>query len=95
MQGRRVPDVEDPHSTHPRLEPGDYRRTKRGGEWVWECRPPGDHPETVQGNLGKHDITEHDDGTITVSPSILIQTTWAGKPHEWHGYLERGVWREV
>jgi hypothetical protein len=39
-----------------------------------------------------HTIVEHEDGTITVSPSILV-TGSHGK--QWHGYLERGVWREV
>ena len=33
---------------------------------------------------------EHEDGTITVTPSIVI-TTHVGT---WHGFLERGVWRE-
>lgn len=41
-------------------------------------------------------ITDHGD-TVTASPSIL---TWTelGLDRirtEWHGYLERGVWREV
>jgi hypothetical protein len=40
-----------------------------------------------------HTITEHDDGTVTVSPSILATTASHG--HDWHGYLERGVWREA
>lgn len=30
-------------------------------------------------------ITEHDDGTISVTPSIM-------DPGGWHGYLTRGVW---
>jgi hypothetical protein len=44
----------------------------------------------MHGNLERHDVTVHDDKTITVSPSILV--TGGG---EWHGYLERGVWRSV
>lgn len=78
------------------LQPGEYRREKSQAweGWVWCARPP-DTPESCQGNLQEHDVTEHEDGTITVSPSILIRTTWAGEPVEWHGYLERGVWREV
>lgn len=51
-------------------------------------------PNGMLGSLAKHEVTEHDDGTITVSPSIL--TTSPGQPDwQWHGYLERGVWREV
>ncbi len=50
------------------------------------------------GHLGRvvdtrHTITEHDDGTVTVSPSILATTAAHG--YDWHGFLERGVWREV
>lgn len=39
-----------------------------------------------------HLITEHEDGTVTVSPSILA--TRGDHGHDWHGFLERGVWRE-
>lgn len=55
----------------------------RDGRW-WAHVPQAGCPV---GNLDDHQITEHEDGTITVSPSIL----WPGK---WHGYLEHGVWRE-
>lgn len=40
-----------------------------------------------QGNLSQHDVVEHEDGTITVSPSILLEGT-----HHRHGYLRRGIW---
>jgi hypothetical protein len=50
------------------------------------ARPPGNH----MGDLSEHEVTEHEDGTITVSPSILIND---GRD-EWHGFIERGVWRE-
>jgi hypothetical protein len=45
------------------------------------------------GRLGAHDVVEHEDGTVTVSPSI--QSTVAVHGYDWHGYLESGVWREV
>lgn len=48
------------------------------------------------GHVGRcvtHTITEHEDGTVSVSPSILA--TIADHGHDWHGYLERGVWRSV
>ncbi len=85
-EGRRVPDGTEPHF----YEPGDY------GRWndCWYARAPVTEPRPLQGNLGNHDVTEHDDGTITVSPSILIHARWAGKDIEWHGYLERGTWRQ-
>jgi hypothetical protein len=66
------------------MEPGDYGRDTG----TWCCQAPNGYG----GNLSQHEITEHDDGTITVSPSILIRRPPEG---EWHGYLEHGVWREV
>lgn len=75
----------------PRLQPGDYGKDENG---LWYCVPPGKDPFMFMGCLGDgmkaHKVTEHDDGTITVSPSILI-TSHTGT---WHGFLERGVWRE-
>ncbi len=73
--------------------PGQYGR---GSDGAWFGCPP--HRLDSDGlplvaNLSKHQVVEHDDGTITVSPSILIT-----KPHKderWHGFLERGVWSEV
>lgn len=53
---------------------------------VWYVRDPAG----MIGSLRLHTVVEHDDGTITVSPSILD----TGE-HAWHGFLERGVWREV
>lgn len=66
------------------LNEGEYGK---GTDGVWYCRPFGNHT----GSLAKHDVIEHEDGTITVSPSILIDD---GR-NQWHGHLERGVWREV
>lgn len=37
-------------------------------------------------NPAVHSIVEHDDGTITVTPSIVF--------HDWHGHLTEGVWSE-
>lgn len=42
------------------------------------------------GSLAGHKIVEHDDGTITVSPSILIKTHVG----TWHGFLKKGFWKE-
>lgn len=39
-----------------------------------------------------HSVTEHEDGTITVSPSIDLSQR---DPTFWHGWLERGVFRSV
>ena len=83
MKGRRLPDGVDVFAA------GDYGRI--GPDRVWHARPPKGH----LGNLANHTVTEHEDGTITVSPSILISSSDdEGAPTVWHGYLERGVWRE-
>lgn len=84
MQGKRKYLNEDGELA---LLPGEYGLARDG---KWNCRVP--DPDIGLGSLGNHDVTEHEDGTITVSPSILIEH-WNGKT--WHGYLERGVWREV
>lgn len=80
MQGRRVYENEEGQLW---LKPGDYGKDARTGHWM--ARPPKGHT----GDLCNHSVVEHEDGTITVVPSILIhgETTW-------HGYLEKGVWRE-
>lgn len=49
---------------------------------------PGNH----LANLSQHTVTEHEDGTVTVSPSILVSD---GSGPLWHGFLERGVFREA
>jgi hypothetical protein len=50
-------------------------------------------PNGMCGNLSGHSVVEHDDGTITVSPSILVNKGEGNV--SWHGYLEKGIWREV
>ncbi len=64
--------------------PGDYFQD-RDGSWR------GESPNGLPVWLKTHAVTEHEDGTITVSPSILVGDR--GKK-QWHGYLERGIWRE-
>lgn len=84
MTGTRLQDG-DQDGIPPR---GAYWKDARG---VWMAVTPAGH----LGDLGNHDVTEHADGTITVAPSILVETSFAGRRVGWHGYLERGVWREV
>lgn len=90
-QGTRVANLEEA-STGEGYIKGSYwpgRELKDGGiEW-WIVDPAGHIGRLGQG----HEVTEHEDGTITVSPSILAETGEHG--HDWHGYLEAGVWREV
>lgn len=94
MQGRRVDAEPNGPQAYPRLHAGEYGKDLDG---LWYCVPPGKDPFTFMGALGDgiglkgHKVVEHDDGTITVSPSILI-TSHLGS---WHGFLERGIWREA
>ena len=83
MQGTRRPDGTMPHE----LAPGEYALASADAATVWLCSPDGD-PGHVSAPLWA--ITVEDDDTVTVSPSI-----WWDKPTGWHGFLERGVWREV
>lgn len=82
MIGRRV-HADSSDDLH--LEAGDYGIHPVDGNW-YACAPDG-----KMANLSLHSVIEHDDGTITVSPSILI-TAHDG---QWHGFLERGIWREA
>ena len=59
--------------------------TIEGGRRTWMVRTPNGH----LGNLGKHEVEEHEDGTITVSPSILV-SDHTGELY--HGFLVRGEW---
>ncbi len=80
---RTYPD-EDGHLFLPE---GTYGKDPDG---IWYIRFQGENAD-LTGNLTKHDVIEHDDGTITVSPSILCLNA----EHRVHGYLERGIWRDV
>jgi hypothetical protein len=89
MKGRRV--HPDGRGELPQLEPGDYCKGV-DGSWVVCCPAvvaPGEF--RIYGQLRKHKVTEHEDGTITVSPSIVAKN----RDREWHGFLEKGIWREA
>jgi hypothetical protein len=66
-----------------RFEMGDYGRDLAG---EWWARAPG---AKAAGALTDHSVTEHDDGTITVEPSILAHDG------SYHGYLRRGEWTDA
>ncbi len=68
------------------LNHGEYGQSESG---IWYVRPPGGYH---MGSLEAHTVTEHDDGTITVSPSILLDDWEFGK---WHGYLIKGEWKPL
>ncbi len=83
MQGKRRDLGVDEYA----LEMGEYGKNEKG---KWYCRPPA--PGYGTGGLSNHSVSEHEDGTITVSPSILFYNH-DGSPG-WHGYLKRGVWEQ-
>lgn len=90
MQGTRIEDGAQPFWGWPA---GAYGRVMRDGAWVWRATTP----NGMHADLQAHEVVEHEDGTITVSPSIL---TWRedGEQRirkEWHGWLRRGVWSEA
>lgn len=85
MQGRRLLPKSDGTYEFADIRAGDYFIDPTGG---WDAMTP----DGRLCNLRDHKVTEHDDGTITVAPSILV--SGGGRPGSWHGFLERGVWRE-
>lgn len=96
MIGTRKDLIQTEDGNYDLMKPGEYGKDPDG---LWHCcAPPAVDADGFgfHGSLGDgtgkrgHIVTEHEDGTITVSPSILI-TRHDGS---WHGYLERGVWRE-
>ena len=65
------------------LEPGDYVQRAQG----WYAMSP----NGLMANLSGHKVVEHQDGTISVEPSILVSD---GQGGSWHGYLIAGCWSE-
>lgn len=67
------------------IEHGDYYKAD-SGTWYVCCGE-----NKLIANLANHNITEHADGTISASPSILVRAAEL----TWHGYLENGILREI
>lgn len=59
------------------------RETRAG--W-WQVTTPDRHVGSL--NPQVHHVVEHEDGTITVTPSIDMSKR---VPGAWHGYLTRGI----
>ena len=86
MQAKRRDDETEGHL----LQPGEYccRGFAEDRPYFMACTPDG-----RLANLSQHRVEQHDDGTITVIPSILVKG--GSDDGSWHGYLERDVWRQV
>jgi hypothetical protein len=85
MQGKRF--YPDDKRDFPNIR-GEYMK-QADGSWLL-CLPTGIHA-TINSKIWN--ITEHDDGTITVSPSIYTKSP-ANNEYDWHGFLEKGIFRE-
>ena len=79
IQGTRLPDGFDAIG----VAEGEYCKDANGN---WNVRPPGSH----LGTLDQHEVTEHEDGTITVKESIQ-------HPDDptCHWKLEHGKWIQL
>lgn len=94
MQGRRCGDSCQKYYD---AQPGDYWRdfhepqrmgapdAERGRDFFWTIKDP----RGQLGTLLDHEVIEHEDGTITVSPSI-----WDA-PNGYHGWLRAGEWTDA
>lgn len=63
----------------------------KGSDGVWMVYLP----KCGAGRIPLHTVVEHADGTITVSPSIKMWGHDNGQETVRHGYLEKGMWRDV
>ncbi len=91
MNGRRIYPPNQSEIIPSEIQRGDYWFDNQTQSW-FGCVPNG-----LWCNLKAHTVVEHEDKTITVSPSILVtgHDNEKNEKARWHGYLERGVWREV
>lgn len=89
MQGERLHKIDGEEDFLYRIakNPGAYG-TANGKDWF--CTTP----NGLFGSLIQHEVIEHEDGTITVSPSILVTSGAKKSEPTWHGWLERGIWRQ-
>jgi hypothetical protein len=95
MQGTRLPDAQmgEPGPgwdawDNGNCVPGAYMKVSTAWEGnpggiIWYIRDPTGEIGSI--HRSHHTVTEHEDGTITVSPSIL-------KHGGYHGFLSAGVW---
>jgi hypothetical protein len=86
VKGRRLPDGFDdrPEFTWAEVLPGDYWKRRDGSFYL--NSPDGEHGAVNE----RWTVIEHEDGTITVSPSI-----WFNTPRGWHGFLKAGIWSKA
>lgn len=108
MKGRRIPVPKSGKLPWGKIErPGDYCGPIRGytgeAEAIFFLKPNARDADAPPGArsiqhvaIPPHRYEEHEDGTLTISPSIGDTVRGgSGDSDGWHGFLERGVWRKV
>ncbi|RDI73304.1 hypothetical protein Gocc_2904 [Gaiella occulta] len=105
MIGCRLP-VVDGQTTWP-TEPGDYCGPVRGytgdKQSIFFLKPHARDPGTPPHGRGvqhvacpPHTYVEESDGSLSIFPSIGDTRGDGSEGSDgWHGFLERGVWRQV
>ena len=94
-QGRRIyPETDgylDPEKINQPACYGKATAPKSGSAagW-WQVTAPDGSIGSISPKI--HTVTEHEDGTITLSPSLDFSQR---KPGAWHGWLERGIFRSI
>lgn len=88
MQGTRVKDNTEPLE----LKPGEYTKSTNGDWWLFLPAIGTYNSSLARINSSVWSIIEHDDNTITVSPSIRQSTTRRDNQQVelWHGFLKHG-----
>jgi hypothetical protein len=79
LQGRRYPD----NTAAIKMEPGGYAYQDWTHPPHWQIRDPLGDVGSIRGH---HQCEVHDDGSLSVTPSIV------GGNGPFHGFLKRGVW---
>ena len=51
--------------------------------------------EILENDPRYHKLTLHEDETVSLSPSVLCYPGSCGVAEGYHGWLERGVWRQA
>ena len=88
MQGIRLYKIDGEEAFHWRISQTPCAYGSSDGKH-WFCTTP----NGLFVNISAHIVIEHADGTITVSPSILVTNGPSHGESSWHGFLEKGVWR--
>jgi hypothetical protein len=94
-QGQRVMPNEDGWLVPSEIDkPARYGRATAdkatGSSGWWQVTTPDGHVGSLNPEI--HKVDEHDDGTITVTPSLDMSKR---HPGGWHGWLRRGVFESV